>query len=129
MFLPATPSFYVPSALILSDFKSIFWVDYFRNKQLGSPHRSKGWFPFHPPASVYLALPPSDSPSAHTLLLHEALAIDPSDNPVFHIVRLILTRSLGADARTILQVLEHADYERGSLIYILPEPRGSRSAA
>lgn len=74
------------------------------------------------PSTVHFAPPPSHSPSHYTLLLHEAQAIDPSDNPVFHIGRLILTQSPAADARPILQVLEHAEYERWSLIYILLVP-------
>lgn len=67
---------------------------------------------------IHFTLPPPNSPFHYTLLLHEAWAIDLSDNPVFHIGRLILTQSPGADARPILQVLEHAEYERWSLIYI-----------
>lgn len=67
---------------------------------------------------IHFTLSPPNSPFHYTLLLHEAWAIDPSDNPVFHIGRLILTQSPGADARPILQVLEHAEYERWSLIYI-----------
>lgn len=97
---------------------------YFQDKRLGLPRRSTEKFSISLLAAVHFTLPPSDSPSHYTLLLHEAQAIDPSDNPVFHIGRLILTQSLGADARSILQVLEHAEYERRSLIYIPPEPLG-----
>ncbi len=70
-------------------------------------------------SSVHRLLHLADCPSQYALLLHEARPVDPSDNPVFHIGKLILTQGPGADAQPILQVLEHAEYERWSLIYIL----------
>lgn len=124
------PSLSRNSALCCNSFLLIqinFRAPGLQDGRRGSPCRVAALEVFHltpclPPASVHFVLPPSDSPSHYTLLLHEARAIDPSDNPVFHIGRLILTLSPGADVWPILQVLEHAEYESWSLIYILLVP-------